>query len=141
MAPNSFYPDEKSRAPEVKTNETFNLWSDMQNARVTKNKSVNNVFKQHHVMLYRQNSRHNLLVMINDLHPLYTIHLYIHALIYAAAITIKPWLKLARAGFYAHRDDEYERKRGRIIIKTSTISAFVELECTQKSLIDVADSI
>lgn len=89
MDPYSFYPDEKSRAPGIKTNETFSLWSDMQNARVISNKSVNDdVFKQHHVMLYYHNSRHNLLVMINDLHPLYTIHLYIHTLIYAAAITI-----------------------------------------------------
>lgn len=48
-------------------------------------KSVNNdVFKQHH-------SRRNLLVMMNDLQPANATHLYMHALIYAAAITIKSW--------------------------------------------------
>lgn len=81
----SSFPDEKSPEPEVKSNEAFSLWRDVQNARVITAKSVNNdVVKQHH-------SRRNLLVMMNDLQLANATHLYMHALIYAAAITIKPW--------------------------------------------------
>lgn len=47
--------------------------------------------------------------------------------------------KDARAGFYAHRDDEYEGKRERTIMKTWTISS--NMECTAQSLIDAVDSI
>lgn len=34
---------------------------------------------------------HNILVMMNDLYRPRTLYLYIHALIYAAAVTIKQW--------------------------------------------------
>lgn len=42
----------------------------------------------HHRAL-KYDRRHNILVMMNDLYRLCTLHLYIHALIYAAAVTIK----------------------------------------------------
>lgn len=51
-------------------------------------------FTQQHGTLYhhralKYDSLHNILVMMNDLHRLRTLYLYIHALIYAAALTIK----------------------------------------------------